>query len=73
MPIKARDLIVAKALGIGGESGGSSGGGVVLPTLTNPATAAEIKKGYEAINGSGKKMTGTHEDITYPTAEEASF
>lgn len=69
MPFDNKTLAALRAMG----GTGGSGGGVVLPTLTNPATAAEIKKGYEAINGSGKKMTGIHEDITYPTAEEASF
>lgn len=42
-------------------TGRGSGGGVKLPELTNPATAAEIGEGYEAINASGEKMTGTGE------------
>lgn len=35
------------------------GGGKKLPTLSNPATAAQILAGYEAINGAGELMTGT--------------
>ncbi len=30
-----------------------------LPTLTNPATAADIASGHEAIDGDGVKMVGT--------------
>lgn len=36
-------------------------GGATLPALSNPAGAAQIMKGSEAINGSGVKLTGTHE------------
>jgi len=35
------------------------GGGVKLPALTNPATAAQIIQGYQAINGEGVPMEGT--------------
>lgn len=42
------------------RGGGSSGGGVSLPTLTNPAGADQILEGYEAVDGSGNKVTGTH-------------
>lgn len=31
----------------------------LLPTLSNPATAENIKSGYNAIDGSGKVLTGT--------------
>ena len=44
----------------GNGEGGSSGGGITLPTLTNPAGADQILEGYEAVDGSGKKLTGTH-------------
>lgn len=33
--------------------------GVELPSLTNPAGAAQILSGYEAIDGTGAKLTGT--------------
>lgn len=53
-------VINAKIYGNGGSSGGSSGGGITLPTLANPATADQILEGFEAIDGSGNKLTGTH-------------
>ena len=34
-------------------------GGTQLPTLANPAGAAQILNGYEAIDGAGAKLTGT--------------
>ncbi len=34
--------------------------GAVLPELTNPAAAAQIVEGYEAINESGAVVTGTN-------------
>ena len=37
------------------------GGGKKLPTLSNPATAAQILAGYQAINGAGETMTGEME------------
>lgn len=42
----------------------NGGGGTPgeLPALINPATAALILEGYEAINGSGRKVTGTMRD-----------
>lgn len=33
--------------------------GTKLPILTNPATAAQILSGYEAIDGEGNKIVGT--------------
>lgn len=36
------------------------GGGKKLPTLSNPATAAQILAGYEAINGEGEIVDGTY-------------
>lgn len=44
----------------GNGEGGSSGGGITLPELTNPAGADQILEGYEAVDGSGNKLTGTH-------------
>lgn len=41
------------------EGKASNSGGVVLPTLNNPASASDILSGKEAINGSGNKITGT--------------
>lgn len=35
--------------------------GKKLPTLTNPAGAANIQTGYEAIDGNGDLITGTHD------------
>lgn len=43
-----------------GNGEGGSSGGVTLPTLTNPAGADQILEGYEAVDGSGNKLTGTH-------------
>lgn len=37
----------------------NAGGGIQLPALTNPAAAANIQSGYQAINGEGEVMTGT--------------
>ena len=36
--------------------------GKKLPELTNPAGPENIKSGYEAIDGSGNKITGTNTD-----------
>ena len=33
---------------------------ISLPTLSNPAAAENIQSGYEAINVSGEKVTGSH-------------
>lgn len=37
----------------------NAAGGVRLPELTNPAGAAQILSGYEAINADGEAMVGT--------------
>lgn len=37
--------------------------------LTNPAVAAQILKGYEAINQNGNKMTGTYEPLVLPALD----
>ena len=34
--------------------------GTVLPELSNPAGAANIQSGYQAINGAGEVVTGTY-------------
>lgn len=34
--------------------------GTVLPELSNPAGAANIQSGYQAINGEGEVVTGTY-------------
>lgn len=34
-------------------------GGIRLPELSNPAGAANIQSGYQAINGEGEVVTGT--------------
>lgn len=34
--------------------------GTVLPELSNPAGAANIQSGYQAINGEGEIVTGTY-------------
>lgn len=51
-------ILNGKLFGSGG--GGSSDGGITLPALTNPAGADQILEGYEAVDGSGNKLTGTH-------------
>ena len=38
---------------------GKAGGGVELPSLSNPAVAADILNGKEAIDKDGNKITGT--------------
>lgn len=35
-------------------------GGVVLPKLSNPATAENLEEGYELIDGDGNIVVGTH-------------
>lgn len=35
-------------------------GGVVLPELSNPATAENLEEGYELIDGDGNVVVGTH-------------
>lgn len=51
------------------EGKASGGGGIILPSLTNPASASDIIIGKEAIDGSGNKITGaiatkTSSDLT---------
>lgn len=41
--------------------------GVALPDLTNPATAENIQKGFEAITEDGSIVTGTHTEADSPT------
>lgn len=42
---------------------GTHVGGVVLPTLSNPATAAKIVQGYQAIDANGNMLTGTMQNV----------
>ena len=56
------ELLNQIATALEGKASGS--GGVVLPTLSNPASTSDILKGKEAINGSGNKITGTIETKT---------
>ena len=52
----------------------SGGGGIILPTLSNPAAATEILKDKESIDGNGNKLIGklyidkiyTHNGINLP-------
>lgn len=39
-------------------------GGVELPELSNPAGAANIQSGFEAVDGEGNKITGTHTEAS---------
>ena len=41
------------------KSAVASKASVSYPTLSNPASAGNIESGYEAIDGSGNKITGT--------------
>lgn len=50
------DLIAQIATALEGKAGG---GGVILPDLNNPAVAADILSGKEAIDEDGNKITGT--------------
>jgi hypothetical protein len=51
------DLLAQIATALEGKASGS--GGVTLPELDNPASAADILSGKEAIDGTGNKITGT--------------
>lgn len=51
------ELLEQIATALEGKASGS--GGVTLPTLDNPASAADILSGKEAIDGSGNVLTGT--------------
>lgn len=50
-------LIAEIKTALEGKAGG--GGGTVLPTLTNPATSADMAEGKQLIDGSGKVVTGS--------------
>lgn len=50
-------LIAEIKTALEGKAGG--GGGTVLPTLTNPATASDLAEGKELIDGSGNVVTGS--------------
>lgn len=51
------DLITQITTALEGKASGS--GGIVLPTLDNPAGATDILSGKEAIDGDGNVITGT--------------
>lgn len=42
------------------EGKASSNGGIILPTLSNPASASDLAKGKELIDGNGNVVVGTH-------------
>lgn len=44
-------------------------GGIRLPELSNPAGAANIQSGYQAINGEGEVVTGTANTPEYVRGE----
>lgn len=65
-----KDAIIAKGVAVSGSDtfrgyaqkiADIPSGSGDLPQLINPATAANILKGKQAINGSGTVMTGTYE------------
>ena len=43
-----------------------SGGGVELPALSNPATSAELRAGYELIDANGNVVTGAMPTVSVP-------
>lgn len=45
------------------KSAVASKASVSYPTLSNPASAGNIESGYQAIDGSGNKITGTLEKV----------
>ena len=47
--------------------------GKKLPTLTNPAGAANIQTGYEAIDGSGEKITGINTAVSSGNVKTGTF
>lgn len=55
-------LIAEIASALEGKTSGS--GGVILPSLNNPASDADILSGKEAIDGEGNVITGTIETKT---------
>lgn len=42
-----------------------TGGGIVLPELTNPATAENIESGFQAIDGNGVMLEGVLEKVEF--------
>lgn len=58
-------LIAEIKTALEGKAGG--GGGTVLPTLTNPATASDLAEGKQLIDASGNVVTGSLEVAPYET------
>ena len=52
------DLIAQISSALEGKAG--SGGGITLPTLSNPAASENLELGYELIDGDGNIVIGTH-------------
>ena len=48
----------------------SSGGGYELPALENPASAAEILSGFQAVDGGGNVVTGEYVAPDVPDVPE---
>lgn len=59
------DLLEQIAAALEGKASG--GGGTILPSLSNPASASDILSGKEAIDGSGNKITGSIATVTQAT------
>ena len=45
----------------------SGGGGVELPTLSSPGSAADLRSGKQLIDADGNTVTGTMVDVVVPT------
>lgn len=61
---RTNEEVLLREYCLNGSGGGE--GGVTLPTLSNPATVAQLLLGYEAIDQNGEKMTGTYEPLVLP-------
>lgn len=59
------DLIAQISTALEGKAGSS--GGIALPSLDNPAAAADILSGKEAIDENGNKITGTIATVAQAT------
>lgn len=52
------DLLLGRLM-----SGKGSGGTPELPALTNPARAADIRYGMEAVDGAGRRLVGSMPEV----------